>query len=241
MDSGNEIDLSVILPAYLEEENLRILLPRLKNVLNSLTPRNEILVIDTETAMDQTKLVCDEQGANYFNRTGGNFYGAAIKTGIEKANGKKIVFMDADGSHAPEFIKKLYDLRNEADIVIASRYIKGGVTENSAILVFMSLVLNITYSLVLNLKVKDVSNSFKLYDAGPLKELELECQNFDIVEEIIYKLSLLNKEIKIKEIPFTFKKRMFGETKRNLFVFIFNYILTIIHLRMMTARKKKKK
>lgn len=240
MVSKNEVDLSVILPAYLEEENLRILLPRVKSVLNSISPNTEILVIDTEGPLDQTQQVCLENGAFYYNRIGGNHYGAAIKTGIEKANGKKIIFMDADGSHAPEFIKNLYQHKDEASVVIASRYIEGGFTENSGVLIFMSLILNITYSLVLNLKVKDVSNSFKLYEGTQLKDLELECKNFDIVEEILYKLSLLHPGLKIKEIPFTFKKRMFGETKRNLVVFMFNYIITMFHLRLMAVRPKKK-
>ena len=44
---------------------------------------------------------------------------------------------------------------------------------------------------------------------------------FDIVEEIIYKIHKKNPGLKIKEVPFLFRKRMFGETKRNLFLFIF--------------------
>jgi dolichol-phosphate mannosyltransferase len=240
MVTKNEIDLTVILPSYLEEENLRILLPRINSVLKTITSNFEVLVVDTEKPMDHTRTACAENNATYINRSGGNTYGAAIRTGIDHANGRKIVFMDADGSHAPEFIENLYALKDQADIVIASRYIEGGVTENTPVLVFMSLVLNLTYSLVLNLKVKDVSNSFKLYEGTQLKELILECDNFDIVEEIIYKLSLLYPQIKIKEIPFSFKKRMFGDTKRNLLVFIFNYIVTIVRLRMMTAKKKLK-
>lgn len=239
MVTENEFDLSVVLPAYLEEENLRILLPRIKTVLSTIAPKSEIIVVDTEQPLDHTKQACNEFGVKYINRLGGNTYGAAIRTGIDNASGKKLIFMDADGSHAPEFIENLYSYKNDSDIVIASRYIDGGFTENSAVLVFMSLVLNMTYSIVLNLKVKDVSNSFKLYDSAQIKELVLECENFDIVEEIIYKLSVINPKIVIKEIPFSFKKRMFGETKRNLFLFIFNYILTIIRLRMMTARRKK--
>ena len=238
MVTENEFDLSVVLPAYLEEENLRILLPRIKTVLSTLVPNSEIIVIDTEQPLDHTKQACDEHGVKYFNRFGSNTYGAAIRTGIEHASGKKLIFMDADGSHAPEFIESLYSHKDKADIVIASRYIDGGFTENSPILVFMSLVLNTTYSFVLNLKVKDVSNSFKLYNTSQIKELELVCESFDIVEEIIYKLSVLNPKLIIKEIPFSFKKRMFGETKRNLFVFIFNYILTIIRLRTMTIKRK---
>ena len=95
----------------------------------------------------------------------------------------------------------------------------------------MSYITNITYSIVLNLHYKDISNSFKLYKTSSLKELTLRCKNFDIVEEILYKIKKHHKEINVLEIPYSFKERMFGHTKRNLFVFIFTYIITIIRLR----------
>lgn len=224
-------DLSIIMPAYLEEENLRLLLPRIKNVANELTSSSEIIVVDTEKAMDATDKACAEAGVVYVNRTGGNTYGAAIRTGISVAVGKKIIFMDADGSHHPEFIKELYSQKDEADIVIASRYIDGGHTENSSALVLMSKIVNWGYAFVLNIKCKDVSNSFKLYSGEKLKGISLNCQNFDVVEEILYKLIKQTPSLKIKELPFSFKQRMFGETKRNLPQFVITYIFTLIRLR----------
>lgn len=225
------MDLSVIMPAYLEEENLRILLPRVKRVLDELTPNNEIIVVDTEKAMDGTEHACQEYGAVYVNRTGSNTYGSAIRSGLAKAQGKSVIFMDADGSHHPEFIKKLWAERESNDIVIASRYIQGGHTENKAILVLMSKVVNLGYSIVLGIKVKDVSNSFKLYRGDYLKELTLTCDNFDVVEEILFKIIRKHKDCNIKELPFSFKQRMFGETKRNLPLFVMTYIATLIKLR----------
>jgi dolichol-phosphate mannosyltransferase len=228
-------DLSVILPAYLEEENLRILLPRIKKKLESLNLKFEIIVVDTPTQMDGTGAACAElDGVKYLNRTGGDSYGAAIRSGIREITGRKAIFMDSDGSHHPEFIKQLYTLQNEYDVVIASRYIEGGHTENSAILVLMSKIVNWGYSFVLNIKCKDVSNSFRLYDSAQLQALQLRCENFDIVEEILFKLIRQNKNIKLKEIPFSFKQRMFGETKRNLLQFIFTYVFTLIRLRFFT-------
>lgn len=246
MDSGAAIattstpppDLSVVLPAYLEEENLRVLLPRLLSTLRAMGTAFEILVIDTETAMDNTGGACKEHGVHYLNRKGGNSFGNAVRTGIHHARGRRILFMDADGSHTPEFIPGLYRHIDEADVVIASRYVEGGVTENTKTLVIMSLVLNWTYAFVLGLRCKDVSNSFKIYRGQQLKEIELTCDNFDIVEEILYKLRVLNPGLTIKEIPFCFKKRMFGETKRNLVTFIMTYLITILKLRLMPIRRK---
>lgn len=224
-------ELSVILPSYLEEENLNLLLPRIKEHCAKSTDSFEILVVDTQTPLDGTAKVCANHNVIYINRENGNAYGDAIRTGIKHAHGSKIIFMDADGSHPPHFIEKLYQVRNEADICIASRYVEGGHTENSKILILMSLIVNIGYRLILNLKCKDVSNSFKLYPGKELKALVLKCNNFDVVEEILYKIIKSNPHFKIKEIPFTFKKRMFGETKRNLIKFIFTYLITLVKLR----------
>ncbi len=224
-------ELTVIIPAYLEEENLTIILPRLSHVLKTIGGNCEVLVVDTIQPMDNTKKVCDENGAVYISRSGGNNYGDAIRTGISYANGKYTIFMDADGSHSPEFIKNLYKNKDGQDVVVASRYVKDGNTENSKMLIFMSLVVNVIYSFVLNIKCKDISNSFKLYKTEDLKSLKLSCGNFDIVEEILFKLKKKKGVLKIKEIPFLFRKRMFGNTKRNLFLFMLSYIITIIKLR----------
>lgn len=228
---SDKIELSVVIPAYLEAENLHIILPRLKKVLNSIEPNHEILVIDIPTSLDETQSVCIQFGAKYINRSPGNYFGDAVRTGLRSAQGEWILHMDADGSHAPEFIPHLYLKKDLADIVIASRYIKGGFTENSLPLRLMSRILNITYAIILNLKCNDVSNSFKLYRADLLKSLNLCCNNFDIIEEILYKIVRNNPKTRIIEVPFSFKKRLFGETKRNLLVFILTYVFTILKLR----------
>ncbi len=226
-----EFDLSVIIPAYLEEENLRIILPRLKSVLDTLSIKYEINVIDTMASKDNSREVCLANNVNYRSREKSDFYGDAVRTGIKYAQGQKIIFMDADGSHTPEFIPRLMEYSRDFDVVIASRYIAGGMTDNSFVLILMSKIVNIVYSKVLNLQCQDVSNSFKLYQAERLKNLHLYSNNFDIVEEILFKLKKQKPDLTIKEIPYTFKERMFGHTKRNLIVFAFSYIYSLIKLK----------
>ncbi len=231
MPSQPLYEISVVLPAYQEEENLRLLLPRIRTVLDAIGKSYEVLVIDTVEPLDNTKAVCMSYDCTYYPRSGGNHFGDAVRTGIKHALGKYIIFMDADGSHAPEFIEKLYARHLDADLVIASRYIEHGYTENSKILTFMSRALNLTYRIVLGIRCHDLSNSFRLYDSDQLKSIHLSCNNFDIVEEILLKLARNKKAISIIEIPFTFKQRMFGQSKRNLFLFIFTYIYTLVRLR----------
>ena len=141
--------------------------------------------------------------------------------------------MDADYSHNPCYISQLYDKITEsgACVVIGSRYTKGAVTNVSFKLQFMSKLLNKCYSLVLGLKVSDMSNSFRIYDAAKLKAIKLTCDNFDILEEILIRLTKKFPDIQILEIPTIFNNRLHGKSKRKLFKFILSYIATLYKLK----------
>ena len=222
--------LSIVIPAYLEEKNLSVLLPKIHSALNGSDVLYEIIVVDSIEPKDNTVDICFKNNATYINRVDGNNYGDAIRTGIKFANGEKTVIMDADGSHDPIYIRDFLAFCDEYDLVIGSRYVKNGKTNNSFILIAMSQIVNIAYRIFLSIRVKDVSNSFRLYDSSSLKQLELECDNFDIVEEILIKLIIQKPDIKMHETPIEFKKRLYGDSKRDLFKFCLSYLSTIIRL-----------
>lgn len=226
------VDLSIILPAFLEEENLKVLLPKIEKNLNELNINYEVIIVDSNNRLDNTWSLCiQKDNLIYKNREGkNNTYGDAIRTGIKYSRGKKTLIMDADGSHSPEFIKNLYSHSKNYDVIIASRYVIGGDTDNSRFLTLLSIILNKTYSYTLGIKCKDISNSFKIYNTYQIKELDLSCDNFDIIEEMLYKL-VKKFNISIKEIPYFFRQRMYGKTKRNLFVFALTFFYTLVKLR----------
>jgi dolichol-phosphate mannosyltransferase len=174
-----EVDLTVMIPAYLEAESLRTLLPRIHAAALALTPAYEILVIDTQQPMDATAAVCAEARVRHMHRTGGNQYGDAIRSGFAQARGRHILCMDADGSHNPIYFATMWGKRDVWDIVIGSRYAEGGQTENPRILILMSWVVNVTFRLTFNLKAKDVTNSFRLYRAEVVRPIPLQSDTFD--------------------------------------------------------------
>ncbi|MFQ3577536.1 MAG: glycosyltransferase [Verrucomicrobiia bacterium] len=219
--------LSVVMPAYREAENLELLLPRLRATLSSIGTEGEILVVDAEERLDATAEVCKRHGATHLPRRGGPLYGHAVRTGIAASRGQWVVLMDSDGSHDPEFIATLWQHREEADLVIASRYIAGGQTENTPLLIWMSHTVNIIFRLVLGLKVADVSNSFRLYRGDDLRALSLKCQHFDIVEEILVKLAFGHRNYSILEVAAVFRRRQEGKTKRQLLRFAVGYAFTL--------------
>lgn len=222
--------ISVLLPAYKEAENLKKIIPQIQQVLYNVP--HEILVIDTESKMDETSEVCLQYQCRYIMRKGGNSYGDAIRTGINAADHEYLLVMDADGSHNPEDILRFYEeiSKGAHDLIIGSRYCKGGNTHNGIILRFMSRILNFTYRIVFQLDVKDVSDSFRLYRTQQVKEITLQCDNFDIVEELLIRLQVTVKNFNIRELPIYFSKRESGESKRDLLKFMMSYLKTMVKL-----------
>ena len=220
--------LSVVLPSYNEASNLEVLIPNIKeNLEKDNTIEYEILVIDSIEKLDNTQEICEKNNIKYFKRENGNSYGDAIRTGIQKAQNDYILVMDADGSHSPNELLKLIEDCQDYDITIGSRYVKNGKTENNFILILMSWMVNVAYRLCLGIKVKDISNSLRIYKAKDIKNIKLESDNFDIVEEILIKLCMYNKDYKIREVPITFEKRKQGKSKRKLGKFILSYLKTM--------------
>jgi len=236
----NKLDYSILLPCYMEAENLNVLLPQIKAVMMSMPYSFEIIVIDANQNMDDTSRICNDNDVKHVHRSPSNSYGDAFRTGLRAGNGRWFIFMDSDGSHPPSFIPKLISASKQEDniLVVASRYIQGGESANNIILVLMSKLLNQVYSKVLNIHCKDVSNSFRLYPSALLKGFILQCGHFDILEEVLFKMVRKNKHMNIIEVPFSFEKRIYGESKRNFLVFLFNYLKTLTKLRYIGWKEK---
>ena len=228
-----------MIPAYGEAENLRVLLPSIKEITKDLAVPSEIIVLDAESPVDDTQAVCVENQVRWVSRTGGSRYGDAIRTGIRSCTGDFVITMDADGSHNPQFIYKMWEKRLDADVVIASRYIPGGVTENPWLLVAMSRILNITFKFFVGMPVYDISNSFRLYHGDLLRSIEPKYSDFDILEEILAKIIWGNftPPAVIIEIPFRFEQRKYGKPKRNLLVFTAQFLIALFKLRWLRFQK----
>lgn len=224
------VELSVVIPSMNESKNLDFVLPRLNSALTTTGLDYEILIVDTVAPDSATQEVCKKNAATYLNRAPNNSYGSANRTGIKAAQGHHILIMDADGSHEPEFIHKLLAHQDEYDIVIASRYAKGGASRATTKAIVMSRMLNATYGTIFGLNYSDLSNSFKLYKAEVLKNLNLTCENFDIIQEILVKARRNNPKLKILEVPYIFQERVTGKSKRETPKFILTYLQTLCKL-----------
>ena len=129
--------------------------------------------------------------------------------------------------------------REDFDIVIGSRYVAGGHTENPAILIWMSYMVNLTFRVVFNIHARDVTNSFRLYRTAILKPMKLESNDFDILEEILIKAVTHRPPARVGEVPVTFGRRKAGESKRKLLQFALGYLNTLRKLRKFQKAARK--
>ena len=109
--------VSIILPAKNEAESLKTLLPPLRQNF----PDEEIIVVN-DGSTDNTIEICNRNQVKVISHVYSMGNGAAIKTGVRNAEGEILVFMDADGQHDPDDIKRLVDEINKGyDMVVGAR------------------------------------------------------------------------------------------------------------------------
>ena len=242
---SDRVDIAIVIPAYCERENFVELIPAIHDQFRDV-PSLVGVQYSVIPVVERNSVDCDflnGLGAISIERAPSDSFGDAMRTGIARGCevARNVIVMDADGSHAPTTIPRLWEARQDtpdADIVIASRYVAGGSTANNFPLRVMSRSLNLAYSLVLSLDVRDISTNFKLYRSELLRDMELESVNFDIVEEILAKAAFSNHTLTIVEIPDHFHARKYGESRRHLGPFVLTYLLTLIRLRIKMSSRR---
>lgn len=221
------MNLTVLIPTLDEADNLAELFPRLVAVLERITPSSwEIIIVDGGSR-DRTVVVAQEHGARVVvQRLPG--FGGAMHAGIDEAKGDYILTMDADLSHEPNFVYKLWANRHRADIIIASRYCRGGAAYMPWTRKLLSRSLNALFSWGLALGVRDLSSGFRLYRTELLKQLELRGRNFEILEEILVRAHMEGR--RILETPFTYFPRARGSSHARIATFGMDLLRTFVRM-----------
>ncbi len=209
------MDLSVVIPVLNERENVERLLPRAARVLDEIGCSYELVVVDGGSH-DGTEEAARAGGARVFRQQLPG-YGGALREGLAAAQGTFILTLDADLSHDPDFIVKLWRARTRSDVVIASRYVKGGVAYMPRSRRVLSRILNVFFARGLGLPVRDLSSGFRLYRAAAVHGLTLEGTNFEVLEEILVKAYAAGW--RILEIPFTYYPRDRGSSHARVVAF----------------------
>lgn len=215
-------ELSVVIPAKHELDNLRVMLPDLKRRLESLGIAHQIIVV-TSRPDPAAEPSLDRLGARVIvQRERG--YGAALLAGFAAADTEYVLTMDGDLSHPPEFIERLWKRRHDAELTVASRYIQGGSADMPLGRYILSRALNSAFSRGLSLIVRDMSSGFRLYRAELVRDLDVRARDFDLLQEILLRAHA--EGWRVQEIPFDYKPRRHGSSNARVFRFGLAYART---------------
>lgn len=226
-------ELTILIPALNEAGNIGELVARCRSVIAGIGVPAEIMIVDGGST-DRTVEEAREAGADVI-RQEGRGYGGALRTGFRAARGRFIQTMDSDLSHEPEVIAQLWAARDRADVVIASRYVPGGAADMSAFRAILSRILNVTFTAVLHIPVRDISSGFRLYHRAALDRIEFRAQDFDVLEEIL--ILIFNAGGTIAEVAFHYRPRREGKSHANLFKFGLAYCRTLYSMWHLRRRK----
>jgi len=209
--------ISIIIPTYNEVNNIGPLIERLQ----SLPLNKEIIVVD-DNSNDGTIDVVKRLSERYNNvrllvRPRKMGLGSAYKNGFRLARGDIIVQMDGDLSHDPSELPRLIKGLESADVVIGSRYVKGGrIVSWGPLRRLISLGANLLARLILRLRMHDCTSGYRAFRRKAFREIMNlnEADGFAFQVETIYIASRL--KLRVSEVPCTFYNRTSGKSKLDL-------------------------
>ena len=219
MSSYSNPKLSIVVPTYNEAENIKVLIERLVDVLESNDINDfEILVVDDNSPDGTCSIVKQissrDQRIKCILRVDEKGLASAVVEGFRHAKGSYVVVMDADLQHPPEIVPKLVRVleEREADIAVASRYVKGGgVAGWSKIRLLMSRLGTIGVKLLVDetCKTTDPLAGFFAVRKEKLNIEKLRPRGFKILIEILVQ----HPDLRVIDVPYVFQRRYSGESK----------------------------
>lgn len=216
-------DAIVIIPTYNEIENIEAIVDAVFSLYNEV----HILIVD-DNSPDQTAQKVEAYQSKYSNRlfllkrTGKQGLGTAYVEGFKwclKRDYSFIFEMDADFSHAPKDLIRLYEVckNKNYDLTIGSRYVKGVNVVNWPLSrVLLSYAASFYVRLITGMKILDPTAGFVCYRRAVLEAIDFdEIKFIGYAFQIEMKYKTHKKKFSIKEIPIIFTDRVHGVSKLN--------------------------
>lgn len=223
-----DFSISVVIPARNEAEGI-------SKVVKSVAPyADELIVIDGHST-DDTAGIAQETGAVVYedNQKG---KGDAYQVGIQKAHGDAIVFIDADGSHEPADIPTLVApiVKDEAELVIASRHRGGSDEWEGDLLTYLRSIGSGFLSLVINYRwgsnLTDVLNGFRAAKRSVAVRVPIKAVDFDVEQHMI--VQFLKHGYRVTEVRSHEYCRGWGKSKlptlHKAYIFFWRLFLDLV-------------
>ncbi len=217
-DRGPVGQVAVIIPTFNEAENLEEIVGRVR----AAVPAADILVAD-DNSPDGTgeiadKLAAGDEHVHVLHRPAKQGLGAAYLAGfgwaLDRGYGA-VVEMDADGSHDPAELPALLAALADADLVVGSRWVRGGTVRNwPRSRELLSRGGNAYARVMLGLSVHDATGGYRAYRAATLNDIGLHSvRSQGYCFQIDLTLRAVRAGKKVVEVPITFTERAHGNSK----------------------------
>jgi dolichol-phosphate mannosyltransferase len=226
---------AVVVPTYNEAENIE----RLVSQILALGLELQVIIVD-DNSPDGTGQLADRMAAadshvRVIHRAGKLGLGTAYIAGFKSAIAQElplIMSMDADFSHNPSYIPAMVDLAQSCDLVIGSRYVKGGGAQDCTFMrKLLSRGANTFAKVNLGLKAHDCTAGFRCYRRYVLEAIELDTifsSGYSFLIEMIYRCQ--KKGFTVGEVPIVFVNRQHGASKISRLEIV-KAIYTVLRLR----------
>jgi dolichol-phosphate mannosyltransferase len=210
----------VSLATYNEALNIRALIEEIHRYI----PHADVLVID-DNSPDGTGRIVDELAAanprvHVLHRPGKLGLGTATLAAMSYAIEHEYDYlqnMDADGQHPPRYLPGILAGMSKYDVMIGSRYTRGGGTENWPLTRrVISQSVNMLVRFLFRMPVKDASGAYRCYRVSKLKVAHLErtrSRGYSFQQEVLFRC--FRAGCKLGEYPILFENRRAGASKVN--------------------------
>ena len=220
-----EVDYEIVIPIFNEGNNILKVLSLLNQ---SIIYKVRVLLcydLDNDDIFKSQKLLNKFKFEVLFVKNPGKGPCSAIKSGLLFGNAKCVIVYPADDFLNYKILDKMYELYlTGSEIVVASRFVKGGSMKNCPLLkeIFVRLASS-TLFFFSSIPVKDASNGFRLFSRKILNMFTIES-----LVGFAYSLELLVKcdrlKLKISEIPAQWEERSEGQSKFKVFKWFSQYL-----------------
>ena len=216
----NSNKLSVLIPLFNEENTIKTVIQKIPEYDDL-----EIIIVDdgsTDSSVKKVKVLKQKDSRISIIKHKKNIgYGQAILTGFKKAKGDIVITLDSDGQHDPRDMSKLIKpiLKNEADIVIGSRYLGDCYYMVPFYTQMGEILIKLVLWFLFGLSIGNNQSGFRAFKRETLKYfMDLRNRGMGLTTEILFQSGL--KNMRVKEVPINVFPREYGFSYVNLFKII---------------------
>jgi glycosyltransferase involved in cell wall biosynthesis len=220
-----ENNVSIIIPAYNEENGIIDVINEIETLLVEKKINNEIIIVD-DGSTDKTKEKVSSTNARLIEHQQNRGYGAALKTGIKASIYDQIAIIDADGTYPVNYLIELIDNKKNYDMVVGAR--TGKNVSIPLIRRPAKWALNKLANFLTNYKIPDLNSGLRLFKKNSLlKFLHILPDGFSFTTTIT--IAMITNNFNVKYIPIDYEKRI-GKSKIRPIYDTLNFISLITRM-----------